>query len=236
MVTDTATYKRTGNKDRNTVTDWATHDPTRRDLIFAPPAFFCFSADTQLAHWHLPYTQADPSQKPKSQFLSTLKISITNTNNMNRNFYRLAILTFLTIFSGFFFSCNGTKQTTTKNEKTMQTETFQTSYNVSARTKSFLAELEKEISEAGNSIENFKPSDRLIEVYNIRKQSDTYFISGFIKTNEHFDRNGLEQINVTLGQATGIIVTVQVPFKSLSQFLKTEGIEYFEISEKATNN
>lgn len=45
MVTDTATYKRTVDNDRNTVTSWATHDPTRRDLIFAPRTFFCFSAN-----------------------------------------------------------------------------------------------------------------------------------------------------------------------------------------------
>lgn len=43
MVTDTATYKQTGDKDRST--SWATHNPTRRGLIFAPPTFFCFSAD-----------------------------------------------------------------------------------------------------------------------------------------------------------------------------------------------
>jgi hypothetical protein len=29
---------------------WTTHDPTRKDLIFAPPAFFCFSAIAQMAH------------------------------------------------------------------------------------------------------------------------------------------------------------------------------------------
>lgn len=48
----------------------ATHKPTLKDLIFAPPAFFCFSANAQSAHLALPDTQTDPSQSQKSQFLA----------------------------------------------------------------------------------------------------------------------------------------------------------------------
>ena len=47
-----------------------THNPTLKDLIFAPPAFFCFSANAQLAHLALPDTQTDHSQSQKSQFLT----------------------------------------------------------------------------------------------------------------------------------------------------------------------
>jgi hypothetical protein len=47
-----------------------THNPTRKDLIYAPPTFFCFSAYAQLAHLALPDTQTDPSQSQKSQFLA----------------------------------------------------------------------------------------------------------------------------------------------------------------------
>lgn len=73
MVTDTATYKRTGDKDRNTVTYWATHDPTRRDLIFAPPAFFCFSAIAQMAHLQNRTSRPTTQVLQKSHFLPTLK-------------------------------------------------------------------------------------------------------------------------------------------------------------------
>jgi hypothetical protein len=48
----------------------AAHKSTRKDLIFAPPAFFCFSAYAQLAHLALPDTQTDPSQSQKSQFFA----------------------------------------------------------------------------------------------------------------------------------------------------------------------
>jgi len=41
MVTGHGTYREADDKDRSKA-NWATHDPTRRDLIFAPPAFFLF--------------------------------------------------------------------------------------------------------------------------------------------------------------------------------------------------
>lgn len=50
-----------------------THRPTQKDLIFAPPTFFCFSATAQLAHLVLPDTPAYASQTQKSQFLALAK-------------------------------------------------------------------------------------------------------------------------------------------------------------------
>ena len=60
-----------------------THKPTLKDLIFAPPAFFCFTANAQLAHLALPVTQTDPSQSQKSQFLADPQLS-TLTFEFNR--------------------------------------------------------------------------------------------------------------------------------------------------------
>ncbi|MCX7929035.1 MAG: hypothetical protein N2558_05150 [Patescibacteria group bacterium] len=48
----------------------AAHKPILKDLIFAPPLFFCFSPNPQLAHLALPDTQTDPSQSQKSQSLA----------------------------------------------------------------------------------------------------------------------------------------------------------------------
>lgn len=81
MVKKTALPRQTEDNNRKRIltmtiqTDikfnWTTHNPTRKDLIFAPPAFFCFSAYAQLAHLALPDTQTDPSQSQKSQFFPT---------------------------------------------------------------------------------------------------------------------------------------------------------------------
>ena len=70
MVTDSTTYKQADGKDRSS-TNWATHDPRRRDLIFALRTFFCFSATAQVAHLVLPDTQANPPQNQQSHFSPT---------------------------------------------------------------------------------------------------------------------------------------------------------------------
>ncbi len=145
----------------------------------------------------------------------------------------LAVLLFSLI--PFCISCGGAKQTNNKTEVNHTTSNLTPIFNVSARTKSFLAALENEISGHGNSIENAQLSEKFIEAYNVRELDNDYSISGFIKMNEDFDSKDLEQIDVALRQPTGAITTVQVPLKSLGQFLKIPGIEYFEISEKVTN-
>lgn len=75
MVTDSGTYKQADNKDRNKAY-WATHDPIRRDLIFAPRTFFCFSATAQVAHLVFPDTQPN-SKNQKSHFFPTLFMTTT---------------------------------------------------------------------------------------------------------------------------------------------------------------
>jgi hypothetical protein len=131
-----------------------------------------------------------------------------------------------------FFSCNGTKQTTTKNEKVMQPETLQSSYNISGRAKQFLNELERELKESNRNLKTFIPSKKLIDDYSIKKINETFFISGFIKTSENFDKTIFENSGVTFGQPSGKIITVNVPLYFLTEFLNHKQIEYFEISEK----
>jgi hypothetical protein len=152
---------------------------------------------------------------------------------MKRKLINSAIIIHLFFFTGMFFSCNGTKQTTTKNEKIMQTETVQLSYNISARTKQFLNELEKELNESNKNLKTFIPSNKLMDEYSIKQINDEFFISGFIKTNENFDKAIFENSGVKFGQPSGQIITVNIPLHFLSDFFKMSGIEYFEISVKA---
>lgn len=52
---------------------WTSHDPTQRDLIFALPAFFCFSATAQMAHLQNRTSRPTTQVLQKSHFLLTLK-------------------------------------------------------------------------------------------------------------------------------------------------------------------
>jgi len=79
----TTTPKKQTNKNRKikltmtteteNIKTWTTHDPTRKDLIFAPPAFFCFSAIAQMAHLQNRTSRPTTQVLQKSHFLPTLK-------------------------------------------------------------------------------------------------------------------------------------------------------------------
>lgn len=149
---------------------------------------------------------------------------------MNRVVLQI-IMVFLTFLS--LCSCNSTKQRLSINEITMKNNQPQLAFVVSAKTKLFLSELKRELEEKNSSITTFEPSSKLVQCYDIRKQSTIYFISGLIKTNHHFDQNEIESIQVVLGSSTGNSRSVQIPLSVLYQFLEISGIDYFEISEKS---
>ena len=125
-------------------------------------------------------------------------------------------------------SCSSSKQSVNNSMISIKTN-----YPVSARTKQFVAELNNELPIKNDSLENYTPSNKLIEKYNIRKQEGLYYVSGFIKFSENFDKSNLEKINVFVGKTSNLISTVQVPLNKLNQFFQITGITYFEIAEKA---
>jgi len=60
-------------KETEKIKAWTTHDPTRKDLIFTPPAFFCFSANAQMAHLQNHTSPPKTQVLQKSHFLPMLK-------------------------------------------------------------------------------------------------------------------------------------------------------------------
>lgn len=59
---------------------------------------------------------------------------------MKRKLINSIIISYLFLFVGVFFSCNGTKHTIVKNENILVSNSNQSISNLSARTKQFLNE------------------------------------------------------------------------------------------------
>jgi hypothetical protein len=127
-------------------------------------------------------------------------------------------------------SCVNTKQVNSISQT--ENSNLSARFNVSVRTKLFLSDLNKELVHNKRGMAKFEPSEKLLKDFAIRKQGNIYLISGFIKTNEGFDRTLLEKSGITFGEQVGQICTVNIPLQCLSIFFNHTGIEYFEISEK----
>ncbi len=133
------------------------------------------------------------------------------------------------ILSVAIIACSATKKSSSKKEETEQSS-VENKFDLSLHTKLFLIALEKE--RAGKSTEDFVPSDKLINAYDIKKLNDTYIINGFIKIKDSYQEKELTQLNIKTGSAVSNIVTVIVPLESINSFLLISGIDYFEIGEK----
>lgn len=133
------------------------------------------------------------------------------------------------IICGFITSCFSIKQTNTENEVT-ELNSIKFKFDLSLYTKMFLQELERE--KAVKNYDNYVPSKKLIEKYNLKKLNGIYTISGFIKINNEFNKNDLVQLNIKANSKIGEIMTVIIPLNSIEMFLKINGIIYFEISRK----
>lgn len=133
------------------------------------------------------------------------------------------------ILSIAIIACSASKKSRSKKEEAKQSS-VENKFDLSMHTKSFLVALEKE--RAGKSTENFVPSEKLINTYDIKKLNGTYTISGFIKINDSYQEKALTQLNIKTGSAVSNIVTVVIPLESINSFLLISGIDYFEIGEK----
>ena len=55
-------------------------------------------------------------------------------------------------------------------------------------------------------------------------------------TKENFIKSTLDDISVKVGSQSGKFTTVQIPVNNFDLFLKNEGIEYFQVTEKVKTN
>ncbi len=119
---------------------------------------------------------------------------------------------------------------------TAQTSAMDSTIPVSATTRLFMLELENEMKATKKEIKRFVPSARLVDKYNLSKRKRTYYIHGFIKTNDDFNEAQMKKTGVYCGRAVGGIRTVQIPLKSFYVFLRQKGITYFQVAEKLSSD
>ncbi len=135
----------------------------------------------------------------------------------------------LVILAISLLACSATKKNSS-NKKEQQLKPTEYKFGMSLHTKLFLADYNKEKSEFINK--EYLPSDNLINNYSLKKIDNEYTVSGFIKTNSDFQKEDLVPLNIKNGSDVNKIITVIIPLSSVDDFLKLDGINYFEIGEK----
>lgn len=133
-------------------------------------------------------------------------------------------------------SCSGTKKTNIKTEMNQTTKTLIAKFDVSAKTRQLIQDIQDELSLQKTSISKYVPSKSVIVKYDLIKIDNLYYISGMMSINETLDNNSLKEIGVKTGYQSGNINTIQIPVNKFDLFLKNTGIKYFELTEKVKTN
>lgn len=151
-----------------------------------------------------------PKHKGKIYLLLTISLALSATN----------------------YSCSGTKRTNNKTEMNQTTTVLTANFDVSAKTRQLIKDIQDELSLQKISISNYVPSKNIIDKYDIIQIENLYHIGGMMMTNETFDISSLNEIGVKIGNQSGKFTTIQIPTNSFDLFLTNKGISYFQISEK----
>ena len=134
------------------------------------------------------------------------------------------------------YSCSGSKKTINETELNQTITELTAIFNVSAKTRQLIKDIQDELTQQKVNIKKYLPSKSIIEKYDILKIGSIYHISGIMITKENFIKSTLDDISVKVGSQSGKFTTVQIPVNNFDLFLKNEGIEYFQVTEKVKTN
>lgn len=149
-------------------------------------------------------------------------------------YFLLTVSLALTMMSNY--SCSGTKKTINETEMNQIITELTTNFDVSTKTRQLIKDIQDELTEQKTTIKRYTPSKNIIEKYDILKIENVYHISGMMMTKENFSKSTLDDISVKTGSQSGKFTTVQIPMNNFDLFLKNNGIEYFQVTEKVKTN
>lgn len=140
------------------------------------------------------------------------------------------------VSGSLFLSCAEGKKTTSKKQNSImmsQTDTIQ----LSPVARLFRMDLNKELSSSPTPVNEFKPSQKLMDKYGILLFNNKYWAQGIITTHSSFDTSQMHVLGIAMASflSTGK-ANVQIPLQSFNEFLQLKGISYFEMSYKSQLN
>jgi hypothetical protein len=161
----------------------------------------------------------------------------THQNQINNSRpVKLAPLIFLCVIGLMsIFSCKKSKSVGIENEKTQEIR-LTSMYQVSAKTRIFITDIETEMNQQNTTLNDYIPSNKIIDKYQIRQNGQVYWISGMIKLKENSDVKKINEMGFRIDSESKNISSIQVPLNRLDTFLNIDVIEYFEISDKLNLN
>ncbi len=138
-------------------------------------------------------------------------------------------LIYIVVFTFLLISCEGNRKTInskSENSEYINNNTkMQNEAKFSPYTKNFLSKLHKEKSEK----RDFKPSNKLIEEYNLLLIDNKYYAGGLLQVQDSINENELLMNGVKIGTKVKGIWTAKIPILKLEELKLIKEINYIQI-------
>jgi hypothetical protein len=82
----------------------------------------------------------------------------------------------------------------------------------------------------GYDMDNYIPGESFVSKYKLRNTDGVYFVSGFIKIKENFDKEAFNSLGGLLTGYTVVLHTFHIPVKNIPAMIKLDNIERIEIA------
>ena len=107
--------------------------------------------------------------------------------------------------------------------------------NVSASFRMFWDTWTADLKQSGKTLDEYVPSERLIQRFVLRPQNGEYLVTGFLHTNDEFNVDALTQLGGYGVKYNDSMYSFAIPLRSLPQFVTLPGITYIEAASPVRN-
>lgn len=150
---------------------------------------------------------------------------IINNTTKRKVLYILAIATAMALHA-----CGSKKEI--QEGKQSPVSVSKTTSHLSHFARQFTSTLQAEIKQENTSIEQFKPSAKLIETFGLVKKENDFFVVGLATLSASFSNADFDVLQIQLGRPMNTKHTIRIPLKNYFKFLDIESLQYFEMNPK----
>ncbi len=128
-------------------------------------------------------------------------------------------------------SCCSTKKTATTKTNTSLVGELPSNIDFSTSFLVFWTAFQDD-TKGLKSLENYKPSQEIIDLAAVSLVDDEYMLSGYLKTDANFDETAFAHLGGIINRIDETLATFKMPLKNVPEMLKLKGLVSVEAANR----
>ena len=128
----------------------------------------------------------------------------------------------------FVCNCRSTKGISSSEKRMENKKEIPTNVSTSNQFRALWYDFKEESNNF--KTDNFTPSEKLINTYNLRLQNGEYYFSGFLTVTDDFEKKIFTHLGGSLVSYTSELYSFRFPLKNITELVNIKGIKRIELS------